>query len=316
MKLITVVVPCYNEEKVLPFFYKKINEIYEKMKTDVDFEYIFVDDGSRDHTLTYIKKISSEDSKVRYVSLSRNFGKEAAIYAGLEHAKGDYVVLIDADLQNPPEMIMEMYDGIIEGKYDSIAARRVTRKGEPYIRSFFAKTFYHIFNRVCSTDLMDGALDFRIMTRQMVNVILEMKESNRFTKGILCWVGFKTKWLQYENIERFAGKSKWSFWSLFKYAIEGIIDFSTLPLAVASVIGIIFTLSSMISLIVQLFQYFIIGYFPSNLSLIISVIFFIGGLQFLCIGILSEYMGKTYFECKHRPIYIEKEESSYDVYKK
>lgn len=312
MKLLSVVVPCYNEEEVLPFFYKKINEISEKMIEKIAFEYIFVDDGSKDGTLQYIKKLAAEDRRVGYVSFTRNFGKEAAIYAGLEHSKGDYVVLIDADLQNPPEMIIEMYDSIIEGGYDSVAARRVTRTGEPVIRSFFSKSFYRVFNKISNTNLAEGASDFRLMTRQMVEVILAMKESNRFTKGIFGWVGFNTKWIECENVERIAGESKWSFLSLFNYAIEAIVDFSMLPLAIAGILGILFTVISFISLTIQIFGYITLGYFKSNLSLLVSVILLIGGLQFFCIGILSEYVGRAYLECKHRPIYIEKEESSYD----
>ncbi|OPJ60329.1 glycosyltransferase family 2 protein [Clostridium oryzae] len=308
MKLLTIIIPCYNEEKVLPFFYRKMNEIYEKMKHKVDFEYMFIDDGSKDGTLDYIKEVSMKDYRVKYVSFSRNFGKEAAIYAGLEHSKGDYVTLIDADLQHPPEMIIQMYDGIIDGEYDCVAARRVTRAGEPPIRSLFARAFYRIINKISKAEVVDGASDFRLMTRQMVEVILEMKENNRFTKGIFGWVGFNTKWIEYENRERIAGESKWSFWSLFKYAIEGIVGFSTFPLIISSVLGVLFTVVSLTALAGMFFESFILGHSPSKTILIISIILFIGGLQFLCIGILSEYTGKTYLESKHRPIYIEKEE--------
>ncbi|OPJ61394.1 glycosyltransferase family 2 protein [Clostridium oryzae] len=308
MNLLTVIIPCYNEEKVLPLFYARITEVAEKMKELADFEFIFVDDGSTDNTLFYLKEIEKHDDRVNNVQLSRNFGKEAAIYAGLQHSRGNYVALIDADLQNPPEMILDMYKGITEEGYDCVATRRITRDGEPPIRSFFARKFYRIFNKISTADVVDGAFDYRLMTRQMVDIVLEMKENNRFTKGIFGWIGFKTKWLEFENVKRAAGESKWSFWALFKYAVEGIVDFSITPLFLSMILGVIFLSISIIALIVQLIHYVCTGSIASNMALILSTICLIGGLQFFCIGILGEYTGRTYIESKRRPIYIEKKD--------
>lgn len=243
--LISVIVPCYNEEVSLPFFYKEIQKVISHMQEryPVEFELLFVDDGSRDDTLSIIKSFASKDPKIKYLSFSRNFGKESAILAGLEHATGDYVALMDADLQDPPSLLTQMYETIKEGTYDCIGTKRVDRKGEPPIRSFFARCFYKLINKISKTSIVDGARDFRLMTRQMTDAILNMPEYNRFSKGIFGWVGFKTKWLEYTNVERVAGSTKWSFWSLFLYSLDGIVAFSTIPLSIASILGILFCLS-------------------------------------------------------------------------
>lgn len=240
--LISVIVPCYNEEVSLPFFYKEIQKVISHMQEryPVEFELLFVDDGSRDDTLSIIKSFASKDPKIKYLSFSRNFGKESAILAGLEHATGDYVALMDADLQDPPSLLTQMYETIKEGTYDCIGTKRVDRKGEPPIRSFFARCFYKLINKISKTSIVDGARDFRLMTRQMTDAILNMPEYNRFSKGIFGWVGFKTKWLEYTNVERVAGSTKWSFWSLFLYSLDGIVAFSTIPLSIASILGILF----------------------------------------------------------------------------
>ncbi|HWT26963.1 MAG TPA: glycosyltransferase family 2 protein, partial [Mobilitalea sp.] len=253
MEKLSVVVPCYNEQEALPIFYEEIIKVASAMK-QLEFEFVFIDDGSKDKTCEIMKNLKERDERVHYISFSRNFGKEAAIYAGLKKAAGDYVVLMDVDLQDPPEMIQEMYDAIVKEGYDCAATRRITRKGEPVIRSFFAKMFYRIINKISKAEIVDGARDFRLMTRQVVDAILEMSEYNRFTKGIFGWVGFKVKWLEYVNKERVAGETKWSFWKLFLYSIEGIVAFSTAPLAVASIFGIIFCLIAFLLIIVIIFR--------------------------------------------------------------
>lgn len=309
MKLLSVVVPCFNEQDAIPIFYKKILEISEKMKENVDFEFIFVDDGSADKTFKVLKELSLKDDRVKYVSFSRNFGKESAIYAGLNKSKGDFVAIMDADLQDPPELLLDMYDGIVKESYDCVATRRVTRKGEPPVRSFFARCFYWFINKISKTEIVDGARDYRLMTRQMVNSILNLKEFNRFSKGIFSWVGFKTKWLEYENVERVAGETKWSFWKLLLYSLDGIVAFSTAPLAIASVIGFVLCLLALIFVCIIIAKTLIwgdpVGGYPST----ICVIMFIGGIQLFCIGILGQYLAKTYLETKDRPIYIVKEEN-------
>lgn len=308
MKLLSVVVPCYNEQEAIRIFYEKITEVADKMKEDVDFEFIFVDDGSKDNTLKVIKDLSRNDEKVKYVSFSRNFGKEAALFAGLEKAQGDFIATIDVDLQDPPELLVDMYKSIVDEDYDSVATRRVTRKGEPPVRSFFARCFYSLINKISKTEIVDGARDYRLMTRQMVDSILSLKEYNRFSKGIFSWVGFKTKWLEYENVERVAGETKWSFFKLLLYSIDGIVAFSTAPLAVASILGFIlcfvaFVLICVIIVKTLVWKEPVTGY-PSMMCAII----FIGGIQLFCIGILGQYLSKTYLETKRRPIYIVKEE--------
>lgn len=307
-ELLSIIVPSYNEEQSLPYFYEEIQKVGEEFrKIDVEFELLFIDDGSKDRTLSVIKELKSKDERVHYVSFSRNFGKEAAIFAGLENCRGDYAVLMDADLQDPPKYLMEMYRSIKDEGYDSVATRRVTRKGEPPIRSFFARMFYGLMNKICSTEIVDGARDYRLMTRQMVDAILSMSEYNRFTKGIFGWVGFRTKWLEYENVERVAGETKWSFWKLFKYALDGIMAFSTAPLAMASWFGVIMCLIAGIGVIFIVIRALIFGDPTSGWPSLACIILFIGGIQLFCIGVLGQYLAKTYLETKNRPIYIAKE---------
>ena len=307
MKKISIIVPCYNEEEAIPYFYKEITKISESMNND--FEYIFVNDGSKDKTIEIIKKYAKKDKRVKYIHFSRNFGKEAAMYAGLELSSGDYVAIMDADLQDPPSLLPEMLS-IIEDKksdYDCVGTRRVTRKGEPPIRSFFARRFYKIINKISKTEMIDGARDYRLMTRQMVNSILELKEYNRYSKGLFSFVGYNTKWLEYENIERVAGVTKWSFWKLFKYAIEGIVAFSTAPLAFASLMGIIFCFISFILIIVIIIKTLVYGDPTSGWPSLVCIIFFVSGIQLFCLGIIGQYLSKTYLETKKRPIYFIKD---------
>lgn len=303
---ISVIVPCYNEEESLPIFYGEIDIVAKLMKY-VTFEFIFVNDGSKDKTLEVIRGLAKKDKRVRYISFSRNFGKEAAMYAGLENATGDYVVLMDADLQDPPSLLPEMYSSLTEEEYDCVATRRVNRAGEPKIRSFFARLFYKIINKISKANIVDGARDFRLMTRQMVDSIVEMREYNRFSKGIFGWVGFKTKWLEYENVERVAGVTKWSFWKLFLYSIEGIIAFSTVPLIIASLFGILFLFLSFILIIFIIVRTLIYGDPTSGWPSLVCIIFFVSGIQLFCTGIIGQYLAKAYLETKKRPIYITKE---------
>lgn len=307
-KKISVIVSCYNEEEVLPLFYKEINKISKKMK-EVDFEFVFVNDGSRDKTLEVIKGFREKDKRVRYVSFSRNFGKEAAMFAGLEASCGDYVTLMDADLQDPPAILPEMYDFIIKEGYDCVATRRVTRKGEPPIRSFFARMFYKIINKLSKIEMVDGARDYRLMTRQMVDSILSLREYNRYSKGLFSFVGYKTKWLEYENIERAKGETKWSFWKLFIYAIDGICAFSTAPLVISAIIGILFCVISFILIGVVVAKTLIFGDPVSGWPSLACIIFMVSGIQLFCMGIMGEYLAKTYLETKNRPIYIIGEKS-------
>lgn len=306
---ISVIVPCYNEQEALPFFYEAIGKIAGKMKQEynVDYEFVFVDDGSRDRTLEILRDFAKKDERVKYISFSRNFGKESAIYAGLEHVTGDYISMMDADLQDPPELLMEMYQEIKKDEYDCIGTRRVTRKGEPPIRSFFAHCFYKLMNKISKAEIVDGARDFRLMTRQMVNAILDVKEYNRFSKGIFGWVGFKTKWLEYENIERVAGNTKWSFWKLFLYSLDGIVAFSTVPLSVASAFGMLFLFIAFIMIVFIIAKTLIFGDPVAGYPSMMCVMFFIGGIQLFSIGVLGQYLSKTYLETKNRPIYIIKE---------
>lgn len=306
MEIISVIVPCFNEEKSLPFFYEKIKKISTKMDF-VSFEYLFIDDGSNDDTLKEIKKYSKNDKRVKYLSFSRNFGKEAAIYAGLKECKGDYAVIMDADLQDPPSLLPEMFDAIVKEGYDSAATRRINRKGEPVIRSFFAHIFYKFMNKFSESKIVDGARDYRLMTRQMVDSILSLCEYNRFSKGIFEWIGFKTKWIEYENVERVAGETKWSFWQLFKYSLEGITAFSVQPLQIASVFGVLFSMIALLMIIVIIVKTLIFGDPTSGCPSLVCIIMLIGGIQLMCIGILGQYLSKTYLETKRRPIYIEKE---------
>lgn len=305
-ELLSVIVPCYNEEQALPYFYKEITKIPEKMK-QLDFEFLFVNDGSKDNTLNELRSLAKKDDRVRYISFSRNFGKEAAMLAGLENAKGDYVTLMDCDLQDPPAMLPEMFNIIKKDRYDCVGTRRVTRKGEPPIRSFFARMFYKIINKMSKVEMVDGARDYRLMTRQMVDAIISLREYNRYSKGLFSFVGFETKWLEYENVERVAGETKWSFWKLFKYAIEGIVAFTTLPLTIATVLGILFFIIAFIFIIVILIKTLMFGDPVSGWPSLACIILFCSGIQLFCLGIMGEYLSKTYLESKKRPIYIIKE---------
>ena len=308
MEKISVVVSCYNEEKALPLFYNEMERVRKKdFEGIVEFEYIFVNDGSKDNTLKIIKELKQKDLKVRYISFSRNFGKEAAIYAGLEAAKGDYVTIMDADLQDPPTLLKQMYDAIkIEG-YDSVGTRRVTRKGEPTIRSFFARMFYKIINKMSNIEMVDGARDYRLMKRQVVDSIISLKEYNRYSKGLFSFVGFYTKWIEYENVERVAGETKWSFWKLFKYALEGITAFSTTPLIFSSIVGLIFCLVAFIAIIFIIVKTLVYGDPTAGWPSMACIIVFVSGIQLFTIGIIGQYLSKTYLEVKKRPIYIIKE---------
>lgn len=307
MKLISVIVPCYNEQEVLPLYYDEMNKIMAQMKdehNDIDFELLFINDGSKDNTLKMLRELSEKDKRVRYISFSRNFGKEAGMYAGLENARGDYVVIMDADLQHPPAFIPAMYNYVSKEGYDCATTRRVSRKGESKVRSWFAMKFYKIMNKISQTEIVDGAQDFRFMTRQMVDAILSMKEYNRFSKGIFSWVGFNVKYIEYENVERAAGTTAWSFWKLFMYSLEGIFAFSTAPLALASLLGILSCLVAFIWIIIIIVKTLVFGESVQGFPTIMCAIFFIGGLQLFCTGILGQYLSKTYLETKNRPIYI------------
>ncbi|MCR4961647.1 MAG: glycosyltransferase family 2 protein [Lachnospiraceae bacterium] len=306
--IFTAIIPCYNEEENVPDIYAEIlkNQAYFDSK-GIETEILYVDDGSKDGTVSEVKKLMEKDERVHLVSFSRNFGKEAAIYAGLENSKGDYVALMDADLQDPPSLLPEMFDLILSGEYDSVATRRVSRKGEPPIRSMFARLFYRLMRKISKTEIVDGARDYRLMTRQMVDAILSLKEYNRFSKGIFGWVGFKTKWLEFQNVERRKGETKWSFWSLFKYSLEGIMGFSTAPLAMASVIGIFFTFIAFVAIIFIIVRTLVFGDPTSGWPSMACIIIFMGGIQLFCVGILGQYLSKVYLEVKERPIYIVKE---------
>lgn len=306
MEKISIIVPCYNEEEAMPIFYEEICKVAKKMKK-VDFEFIFVNDGSKDHTLDVARELHKKDERVRYVSFSRNFGKEAGMYAGLEAARGDYVAIMDVDLQDPPALIEEMYETLKNEDCDCVASRRVSRKGEPPIRSFFARCYYKLINKISKTEIVDGARDFRLMTRQMVDSILELKEYNRYSKGIFSWVGYKTKWLEYENVERVAGTTKWSFWKLFLYSLESIVAFSTVPLSIAAVMGILFCLIAFILIIVIIVKTLTVGDPVAGWPSMVCIIFFVSGIQLFCLGIIGQYLAKTYLEVKNRPIYLVKE---------
>lgn len=309
MKLCSCVVPCYNEESAIPYYYEQMQGIMEQMKESLEFELVFIDDGSSDRTLEVLKSLAASDRRVKYVSFSRNFGKEAGLYAGLCKAKGDYVVTMDVDLQDPPALIPQMYEILETGEYDCVATRRVSRAGEPPIRSFFARQFYKIMKRISSADIMDGARDYRFMSRKMVDAILSMQEYNRFSKGIFGWVGFRTKWLAYENVERVAGETKWSFWKLFLYSLEGIVAFSTTPLMIASVVGVLFCMIAFLMLIVIFVRAMIFGDPVAGWPSMVCIITFLGGIQLFCIGIIGLYLAKTYLEVKKRPIYLVREEN-------
>ena len=302
---ISLVVPCHNEEEALPYFYREFKNVTGQLE-EYEIELILINDGSRDDTLRVMKRLAEMDSCVKYVSLSRNFGKEAAIYAGFEYASGDYIAVLDADLQDPPALLPQMMKEIKNG-YDSVATRRVTRKGEPPIRSFFAHCFYKLINRISNLDIVDGARDYRLMTRQFKEAVLQMKEYNRFSKGIFGWIGFQTKWLEVENVERRAGETKWSFWKLFLYSIEGVIGFSVAPLAIASILGLFICCIALVFLLVILVKTLCFGDPVAGWPSMTCIILMLGGIQLFCIGILGMYLSKTYLETKERPIYICKE---------
>lgn len=304
---ISIVVACFNEEEALPLFYQEIVKIKKELKK-VEVELILVNDGSKDNTLSVMKDLYKHDKTIHYISLSRNFGKEAAMLAGLERTSGEFVAVMDADLQDPPELIPKMYSILKKDKnIDTVATRRVTRVGEPKIRSFFARKFYKLINKISNIELVDGARDYRLMRRNVVNAILSLKEYNRFSKGLFGFVGFNTKWLEYENQERVAGETSWSFFSLFKYAIEGIVAFSTAPLTISAFIGILFCIIAFIMIIVIIFKTLLFGDPTSGWPSMICILFFVSGIQLFCLGIIGEYLSKTYLETKKRPVYIIKE---------
>ncbi len=314
MKKVSIIVPCYNEEESIPLFYKEIKNVFSKI--NYKLELIFIEDGSKDKTLELIRNLSKEDKEVNFISLSRNFGKEAAMWAGLKHATGDFVTVMDCDLQDPPSLIPEMLRLIEEESYDVVGTRRVTRKGEPPIRSLFARMFYKIINKMSKIEMVDGARDFRMMTRQVVDNLLTLKEYNRYSKGLFSFVGFKTKWLEYENIERVAGETKWSFWKLFIYAIDGIVAFSTAPLTIAATFGLLFCFIAFIMIIFIIIKTLVYGDPTSGWPSLACIVFMANGIELLCIGVIGEYLSKTYLEVKNRPIYIIKESNMDIVYDK
>ena len=303
--LLSVVVPCFNEEKSVIIFFDEINKVLDEL--DIDWEIIFVNDGSCDNTLANIKDLSKKFKSIKYISFSRNFGKEAALYAGLKKSKGDYVLIIDVDLQDPPNLLPEMLNIIKMEDYDVVATRRVSRKGEPALRSFFARLFYKLINLLSEINLVDGARDYRLMTRPVVDSILELDEYNRFSKGLFEWVGFKTKWIEYENVERAVGESSWSFWSLLRYSIDAIVSFSTIPLSISTFFGIVFSLMSFILIIIIVIKNIFFNNPVPGWPSTICIILLIGGIQLFSIGILGKYLEKTYIETKNRPIFIIKE---------
>ena len=311
-KSVSLIVPCYNEEAALPFFYEAVCEVASGLK-NYDFSFVFVNDGSKDRTLQILRELAAKDERVQYLSFSRNFGKEAAMYAGFCNAKGDYVAVMDADMQDPPSLLPEMIRILENEEYDSVATRRVTREGEPPIRSFFARMFYKIINRISEADIVDGARDFRLMKREMVDAIVSMCEYNRFSKGIFGWIGFRTKWLPYKNVERVAGETKWNFWKLFKYSIDGIVNFSQAPLLIASMTGLFFTVVSFLMVLFVFVRRLIFGDPVAGWASTICIVLFIGGVQLLCMGIMGQYLAKTYLEVKKRPHYIVAETNNSDV---
>ncbi len=301
-KLISIVVPCYNEEEVLGKFYDEVVRVAREM-AEVNFEFVFVDDGSSDSTLAKLEGLAEQDERVRFVSFSRNFGKEGALLAGLEYAKGDYVATMDVDLQDPPSLLPEMYATIQEG-YDCVGTRRVNRDGEPPIRSFFARIFYKLINKMSKIEMVDGARDYRLMTRQMVDAIIAMREYNRYSKGLFSFVGFKTKWIEFRHVDRAAGETHWSFWKLFVYAIEGICAFSTVPLVIAAVLGLLFCFIAFVMIVVIIVKTLVFGDAASGWPSLICVVLMMGGLQLLALGVIGQYLAKTYLETKRRPVYI------------
>lgn len=302
MRELSIIVPCYNEEAAIPLFYEEVTKVLKQMPCD--YEIVFIDDGSGDGTLSVIEALAKENSSVRYISFSRNFGKEAAMYAGFSNTRGRYVAVMDVDLQDPPELLPEMMQMVRRGECDSVATRRVSRRGEPVIKSLFARLFYRLINRISDADIADGARDFRLMKREMVDVIVEMGEYNRFSKGIFGWIGFRTSWLPYENQERVAGESKWSFWKLTKYALDGIVNFSQVPLSIASWFGILMTVIAFLFILFIIIRKLIFGDPVDGWPSLVCIITLIGGIQLFCMGIMGQYIAKTYMEVKKRPHYI------------
>lgn len=313
--VLSLVIPCYNEEKSLPYLYEELTRVLAEIEPEFMVEMIFINDGSKDRSLSILKELAEQDKRVSYLSFSRNFGKEAAMYAGFCNARGDYVAVMDADLQDPPALLPQMLKILQSGEYDSVATRRVNRAGEPKIRSWFARKFYQLINRISDADVVDGARDFRLMKREMVDAIVSMCEYNRFSKGIFGWIGFRTYWLPYENVERIAGETKWSFWKLFKYAVDGIINFSHIPLSISSWFGMFMTVIAFIMLIFIVVRRLVFGDPVAGWASLICVIVFIGGIQLFCIGIMGQYIAKTYMETKKRPHYIVSESNREDVKK-
>ena len=304
MKKISIVVPCYNEEESLPLFYKAVDKITDKMKKKATFEFVFVNDGSRDKTLEILRDLAKKDNRVRYISFSRNFGKEAAMFAGLENATGDYVTTMDADLQDPPELLEEMFDTLESGEYDCCATKSTSRNGYSFFRKLFTGWFYKIIGKLSKTEMVPGARDFRLMTRKMVDAVISMKEYNRYSKGLFSFVGFRTKWIEFENQERVAGTTKWNFWKLFTYAIDGIVGFSTQPLLIAAFLGVLFCLIAFIMIVVIIVKTLAFGDPVSGWPSLACIIFLVGGVNLFCTGIIGEYLAKVYLEVKERPIYI------------
>ena len=301
--LISLIIPCYNEEASLPILWKALEDV-KALRPEFEYEYIFVDDGSRDRTLPILEDLAARDASVHYLSFSRNFGKEAGMYAGLNEARGEWVAILDADMQDPPSLLPQMFDILLKGEIDMVATRRVTRKGEPKIRSFFARFFYRLINRMTDVEIVDGARDFRVMTHEVVDAILSLSERQRFSKGIFSWVGFRTEWIEYENIERAAGETKWSFWKLFKYAMDGIVSFTTVPLRLATFSGFFVSAASFIYIIYYVIRTLIWGIPVPGYPSLLAFILFLGGITLLALGILGEYLARTYMEVKRRPLYI------------
>ena len=306
MDKISIIIPCYNEKESLPLFYDELNKNINKFD-NAEFEIIFVNDGSNDNTLDIIKDMATKDNRIKYISFSRNFGKESAIYAGFENATGDFVTLMDADLQDPPSLLMEMYKSVTEEGYDAVGTRRVNRKGEPMIRSFFAKLFYKLINKMSKIEMVDGARDYIFIKRNVLDSILLLKEYNRYSKGLFSFVGFNVKWIDYENVQRVAGKTKWSFWRLLSYALDGITAFSTTPLIFSSLIGLLFCLISFALIILIIIKTLLLGDPTSGWPSLVCIIFMVSGIQLFSLGIIGQYLSKTYLEIKKRPIYIIKE---------
>ncbi len=312
MKKISIIIPCLNEEEALPVYYEKMSAVMEQME-EAEFQLLFVDDGSTDSTLKIMRKMNERDGRCHFLSFSRNFGKEAAIYAGLKNATGDFVAVMDADLQDPPELLPEMYRIATEEGYECVAAKRSSRTGEPKIRSFLSKKFYDFINHISRIQLVSGARDYRLMSRKMVDAVLEMGEYNRFSKGIFQWVGFETKWLEYENVERAAGETKWSVGKLFWYSLEGITGFSVAPLSLASVMGMVFCGLSFLMILFIISRTLLWGDPVSGWPSLVCIIFLVSGIQLFCMGIMGQYLSKTYLEVKHRPVFILKESNRGEI---